>query len=232
VNGENLKLVNSVKFLGLIIDNKMKWEEHISNKCIQISKAIAVISKLKHILPNRILITLYNSLIIPHMTYGVVAWGNTCTTQLKRMFILQKRAIRIINSSKYNSHSMPIFKQLKLLMLNDLFHLECCKLFAKYFLNLLPDYIAKQLSPNTTQHSYSTRNTLNILPPLVKNKQEEQLVKYKIAKSWNALPNTLKEFHQNPTSIRIFCKLFRDHKFNTYSFMCQTENCYACNNER
>jgi hypothetical protein len=101
------------------------------------------------------------------------------------MFILQKRAIRVISLSKYNIHSMPIFKQLKLFTLSDQFHLECCKVFAEY---------SSTYSLISTPDPYITTNTLDIQPP-VKNKHDEQLISYKVAESCNSLPNSIKEFH-------------------------------------
>ena len=44
--------------------------------------------------------TLYNTLILPHLYYGILLWGHDNT----RFHMLQKRAIRTITISKYNAH--------------------------------------------------------------------------------------------------------------------------------
>ena len=105
INGHKISKVDNAKFLGLYFDSKMKWDYHISKKCNQISKTLTVMTKLKNYLPKWTLVTLYNSLILPHMTYGIVAWRNANASLIKRMTILQKRAIRTISGSKYNSHT-------------------------------------------------------------------------------------------------------------------------------
>ena len=61
--------------------------------------------------------TLYTSLILPHLTYGVILWGNNC----RYISQLQKQSIRIVANVKYNDHTEPILKSFNLLKLNEIF---------------------------------------------------------------------------------------------------------------
>ena len=70
---------------------------------------------------------MYNSIILPHINYGILAWGY----QTQRIFILQKKAIRIITLSKYNAHTAPIYKELKLLKVSDIYKLQKLKFYHK-----------------------------------------------------------------------------------------------------
>ena len=90
IDGKPIEQVKSIKFLGVHIDECLKWEEHIKLKNNQIAKNLSVINRVKHDLQTRTMKTLYDSLILPHLTYGVVAWGNTCKKAIKRMHLLQK----------------------------------------------------------------------------------------------------------------------------------------------
>ena len=49
-------------------------------------------------------------MIHPYITYGILAWGNARKSEVNRTYLLQKRAMRIINKSSYNSHTNPLFK--------------------------------------------------------------------------------------------------------------------------
>ncbi len=84
----------------------------ISNK---ISKSMHGCAKLllKHVLPINAKHLIYISLVFSHLNYCVLIWGY----KGERLTKHQKRIIRIINHSKYNSHTEPIFKSLKLLKL-------------------------------------------------------------------------------------------------------------------
>ena len=71
---------------------------------------------------------MYNSLVLPHLQFGILAWG----FNMGRLEKLQKRAVRIITCQKYNAHTDPLFKKLSLLKLNDLFRVNVLKLYYKF----------------------------------------------------------------------------------------------------
>ena len=79
----NAKVENVIKFnyLGFMLDECLSWNAHIEMIGIKISKAIGIINHLKFIYPQRILFTLYNSLIISHMLYGILLWGKSDNVQ-------------------------------------------------------------------------------------------------------------------------------------------------------
>ena len=111
--------VDHFNFLGLTIDSQMTWKKHtdnniyfISNKCLRV---IGTLNRIKHILPTQTRVILYNSRILPHINYCIMAWGY----QSNRMFKFQKRAIRIVANSKYNAHTEPLFKLFRILKLSD-----------------------------------------------------------------------------------------------------------------
>jgi hypothetical protein len=145
LNNISIEQTDNIKFLGIIIQHNLSWEAHITNKCNKISQINAILSRLKNILPLNILETIYRSLIEPHLTYGVIAWGNATNKSLRRMKILQKRSVRQITKSKYNSHTDPIFIKLKILKFDDIIQLFCCKFYYKKVKGLLPSFHIKQL---------------------------------------------------------------------------------------
>ena len=68
---------NSTKFLGVILDSNLTWTDHYHKVTTYVSKAIGVLYKLKHILTKKTLVMLYNSLVLPHITYWNIVWGNS-----------------------------------------------------------------------------------------------------------------------------------------------------------
>ena len=48
INGDNIKQVNSAKFLGIIIDSKLTWKQHIAHIQHKISKTVGIICKTRH----------------------------------------------------------------------------------------------------------------------------------------------------------------------------------------
>ena len=100
----SIERVYVFNFLGLIMDEHLNWKSRVetnSNKC---SKTIGVLNKLKYFLPLAVKLILYNSLILPHLNYGIMIWGYKCD----RINKLQKKAIRIVslnlNTMRIHNH--------------------------------------------------------------------------------------------------------------------------------
>ena len=75
--------------------------EHISNK---IFSSIFALSQIKNILPLNIRLLVYNSLVRPHIEYGVITWGGVKNSKLQKIRSLQKKAIRAVNNSTFKAH--------------------------------------------------------------------------------------------------------------------------------
>ena len=121
--------VNKYNFLGIIINN-LNWKKHIektTNKCSKTIRVQFLINK-NFFLPIHIKLTLYNTLIQPYINYGIMVWGFKCG----RIFKIQKRAIRIVNLSKDNAHTDPIFKQLNILKAEDILRIQQYKFYYKF----------------------------------------------------------------------------------------------------
>src|SRR3989442_2738844 len=87
-------------------------------------QTVCIMYKLCSKLSDSVLFTLYNVLILPHLMYCNIVWGCGGKTLLDRLFILQKRAIRIITRSSYLAHTSPLFHKLGILKLEDIYKLQ------------------------------------------------------------------------------------------------------------
>ena len=91
----------------------MSWKAHLNMISKKISKTIGILARLKNFLPKEVLLNIYNSLLLPLLNYWLLIWNKTSENLVK----LQKKAVRLINNTKYNAHTAPSFKQSKLLQL-------------------------------------------------------------------------------------------------------------------
>ena len=78
--------VASLKYLRLIIDNKLKWIEHIAHIKKKVSRGIDIISKAKPFLNSKSLVDLYYSFVYPYLIYCVEVWGNAADIHLNPIF--------------------------------------------------------------------------------------------------------------------------------------------------
>ena len=155
VNNIKLECLDSFNFLGITIDTHLTWEEHINLIANNISRTVDVIDRLKNYIPENALLTIYNTLIIPHLNYGILTWEFITDKILK----IHKKAVRSITLSKYNAHTEPIFKTLKLLKINDIFRCQTLKFCYKLINGNLPVYFnhGDWYSPIGNIHCYNTR---------------------------------------------------------------------------
>ena len=130
LRGTVLNKVESTKFLGVHIDGNLSWTKHVDILCTKISKNVGVMNRLKFFLSKTTLLTLYNSLILPYLNYAILAWGNS-TSQCNKLLLLQKRAVRILSRTSYRSHTNPLFAELNILKMDDLFNLHFGKFMFK-----------------------------------------------------------------------------------------------------
>jgi hypothetical protein len=97
-----LSFEEETSFLGMTIDSHLNWDSHYCKVANKISRNSNIISRVNKMLPPESLKLLYNSLILPHIQYGLILWGNSTNQNKKRIVTTQKKIVRIV--SKSHSH--------------------------------------------------------------------------------------------------------------------------------
>lgn len=150
----HLEVSEHTRFLGLYIDAKMKWNYHItylSNKLSTACYALRIISKLLNIEAIK---AVYHAYFESIARYGIQFWGNA--TSANSIFLVQKRAIRIMANTKYNQSCKPLFKQYGILTFPSLYIYE---VVLQTHLNL------QKYDKNKHIHNYNTRNKEHLRLP-------------------------------------------------------------------
>ena len=154
-----IESVDQFNFLGITFDKHLNWNAHTNTLFGKISRNTGMLNKIKLFLPSRILKTIYSSLILCQLNYGIQVWGQN----YKRIFKHQKRVMRIITCSKYNAYFEPLFKELKLLKLEDIRKLQELKLYYKLVHRQLPRYFnCISVTTINAVHHHNTRQSGNL----------------------------------------------------------------------
>ena len=132
INGCKLNEVKHTKFLGVIIDSELSWKNHIDFVCSKIAKNIGIMRKARSIFSQDTLLSLYYSFIYPYISYCIHVWGSTFHTFVNKVFLLQKRVIRIIAGVNRRTHSKPIFQSLSILSVDKLYSYNMGLFMHKY----------------------------------------------------------------------------------------------------
>ena len=196
-NNTILEQKKECKFLGVIVDDDISWKGHINHISNKISKTIAILRLLKYTFPKHILKTLYMSLIQPYLNYCNVIWGAADQTIIEPIFLLQKKALRIINRVHYLEHTKPIFDSMKILTVYQLHELNCILFIYKCLNSNMYPFFKDRLTRNSEYHNYNTRNRSDFRLPGSRLKNIRQSFFYKGIKLWNRLNENLTIFKPN-----------------------------------
>ena len=74
INNHNISPEDNLKYLGVLLDNKLSWKRHVQKVKTQLSRACGILSKLKHYTTLPVLKVVYNSLIHPYLNYSILNW--------------------------------------------------------------------------------------------------------------------------------------------------------------
>jgi hypothetical protein len=214
IDNQYLQQVTSSKFLGVTVDEHLTWKTHINNIKIKVSRAAGILTKLKHILPKRTLITIYNSLVLSHLTYCNIVWGNTYNSRLKPLMTLQNKAIKAISFANYRDHVTPLYLDLRFLKLTHINTLQTAIFMFKLISDQLPVSFNHYFNLNNSVHSHFTRQTDHFhLPNSMTTNFALQSILYHGPHTWNSLPTAIHHSYKLPA----FKKLVHAHLLSNYT---------------
>ena len=205
LNNTNISTESNVNYLGISLDSRLNFQSHINIMEQKISRGVGILYKLKPILPQSALLKLYYSLIHPYLIYGIIVWGSTFPTYLRKLSILQNKAVKLIGDGNYSEKATPFYIKLKILKIPELFKLEVAKLVHKHVHNNLPIPLSNLFKKSHESSTRSTRfssNPFNLSIPLYRSSRLQRCIRYQGAKVWNSIPTEIRKlpktsFHSN-----------------------------------
>ena len=185
INGVEIEKVNNFNCLGLLINKNLKWNSQVNYIPSKNSRSLGLCMILRHSLPNDILLSLYNSLNSPYMTYCLLAWGDPHN----KVSLLLKTVLRIFTFSKVFAPSEPIIKQLSLIKIEDTVKMQQVKFYYRYSNDNLPFYFLTLILIK----KYYTINQDLYIDFLIKNEFETKCSAYRIVTTINNCPHIIKD---------------------------------------
>lgn len=151
INGHQLKIHSDTNFLGITLDEHINWSKHIEQLCCKLRQSCFAITILKNNLDQSSLINIYYALFYSKVSYNIIVWGQC--SDIKRVFVLQKRIIRTIFNMKPLDSCRATFKKNKILTL------VCIYL---YKILCYIHNARNNLKIHSDNHMYLTRNRRNL----------------------------------------------------------------------
>jgi hypothetical protein len=144
------------KFLGLIIDETLSWNQHIDQIATKLCSACYALRNLKHTVPQSTLRTIYYAYINSILNYGIILGGRS--SNANKLVILHKKIVRIVTNSGVRQSCRESFKNMQIMTL-----------YSKYIFSLilLTDKNKHLFTPSNEIHKYKTRNNTDLHQPTV-----------------------------------------------------------------
>ena len=185
LNNSILTKVNYTNFLGIIVDNKLNWINHISYIKNKIAKGMGILLKARKVLNKKVLLQLYHSFVFPYLIYCSEVWGTASDIHLQSLIKLQKKIVRIINFSPYNSPTKIIFQQLNILPFKKLVFQRLALQMFKYEFGIIPLALHNLFEKNSSVHTYYTRHRNKLRPALAKHAYRDKDFRFISVHVWN-----------------------------------------------
>ncbi len=191
IDDQVLNLCHDVKYLGVTIDEHLKWSKHIDKVYSKLSSKIGLLSRISKFLPSNTLNTLYNTLIKPVFEYCISVWGDCFKKDAIKLQRLQNRAARLVtNNFDYNISGLSIVRDLKWLTVSEVKEYQTSCIMFKSLKGDYPNYIMDKFHSNIHVSNVNTRSTqadIFHVPGVLKTTCE-QAISYKGPVCFNNLP--------------------------------------------
>ena len=213
LNGKKLYPSSSVKYLGIRIDSNLNWKDHSNLIAIKLNKANSILSKLRYYVNSQTLKSIYYSLFESYFNYAMIVWAQNINSS-NRLFLLQKKAIRIINFAPHLSHTNPLFSSSKIIKFYDKISIENTFFISKYLFGFLPSIFNDWFELCSSSHNYILRSCdLGILKvPNFRTKSHGRFsFRINSIYTWNILQRQIKHplfFKMTPNKVKSYLKDF------------------------
>ena len=212
IDGLKISRVSCTKFLGVLLDECLTWSKHTTNVTNTLSKYCGILYRLKDILPQKTLFSLYNTLVLPHLTYCNLIWADSNNSNLNSIHIKQKRIMRICSNSHWLEHTPPLFKNFNTLTIYDIHNLTLGSFMYNFVSNNLPNVFNDYFTFTSSIHNYPTSSSQLLRPYHFNTDLARNTIRRQGAVIWN----TVKKELRNSVSLHAFKRKYKLYLLSYY----------------
>ena len=188
LDGHLIERVNSYKCLGVQLDETLSWEAHISEVVSKVAKVLAALRWLRPICPQSTLVTIYKSLILPHLDYCSAVWGCIGNGLSQKLEKLQNRTARIITGSGWDVRTAQILRALEWESLADGRTKQLKSLMFKTANNLVPENLSDKFTNVNTIYRHNLWGAQHkLFIPRPNTEDIKKSFRYRGAVTWNSV---------------------------------------------
>ena len=183
----------NTKYLGVRIDDKFTWQDHIVELRSKLARNNSALVRLRKFVNLNTLKMVYYTLVYSHIQYCISVWGCAAKTNLYNIETLQRQSLRIICFKPYRAPTDLLFKSLRILKVCDIYKLQLGKLMFCYNKNIHER--EENLTQVSQRHNYHTRIAAqnNYNQPERRTSLGQQAFSYIGPSLWRTIPMDIKK---------------------------------------
>ena len=200
------------RFLGVILDEKLNWNSHITHLKAKMSRYIGIMYKIKRYLPPQARLQIYHSFVQSHLNFCSLIWGFSSKSNIQSVFGMQKKGIRAIVPGYINyryrdgilpGHTKPHFKEFRILTLHGIIAVNALTLIHKirHFPNSVPSSV-RSCIPDNAPAQGANHETFSVWLAIHNNFHYRTSLFFK-----GPMLSTMSEFSNNNVSPASFHKI-------------------------
>ena len=195
----------SYKLLGVWFDENLTFDIHVKKLCTKLTRSLFFIRRAQNFLTDKALLSLYYALFHSHLLYCPLIISSTSAKNLKKISVLQKKAIRIIIRAKNSEHTKPIFSKLNILPYDLIIKQYKLNFMHSIKYNYAPDSFKDTWTLNEErERAYDLRNNSDFLLPAPRIEFFKKQPMYSLPFEWNQLDDV--RFQNNKITFQINLK--------------------------
>ena len=220
-----MRRAEGARFLGVWVDERLGWTGHIEKVRKKVGQLLGGLGRAVPVLGGRLLLSLYNGLVLPHLQYCLMVWGDfraarnaTLGASLERY---QKRFAGLVAGRRGQYHADPLLARYGMLKVGDLYRQQLRVHAWRFWNGRLPENQRAMLGRAGDVHGHGTRSAR---AGLYLSSRDHGSVGYRVPREWG----TLSEEQRGVGSLVGFKRGSRDGFLGVYgAFECG--GCYVCN---
>ena len=181
--------------MGVFIEVTLSWTKHVSYVANKVRNSISSLYEMRKAIPKIMKKSVYNALVNSQMSYAIQIWGGYADgDKLKRLFVLQKRALRnlfgVRRVSKHiKGHTNPRFNENNILTIYNIYNYMTLLDIGKLLNYPVPQYLCKTLNINANITSRTRYKNRVFVPSFTCNRYQNNFC-FLGPKLWNLLSSS------------------------------------------
>lgn len=192
VDGTVVTESDMVKYLGVVLNHNLLWDEHINMIKTKIASGIGILRKFKNKLNSDTKLLIYQSLVHSHLTYGISIYGCKFNNTLKSLQSAQNKALKLVFNVPVRYSTLDLFKThaKNILPIRGLYKQKVL-LYVFKTIRTNSHHLV-QFTNNLTRTQRVTRQSANLSSVRCRLDLTKQRISYAGPHEYNNLPVTLR----------------------------------------